>query len=231
MKHKFYNPNEGLNFEITTTEQAFKEGQILCLDKPYGRSSFWVVNQIKWKLKKHFGIKKIKIGHAGTLDPLATGLVIVCTGKATKTIPSIQEMPKTYLATLKLGATTPSFDLETNEDATFPTSHISLDNIMKTLEHMLGTHTQTPPVFSAVKVDGKRAYELAREGKSPEVKSKQVTFYGFEVLNFENNELCLLVRCSKGTYIRALARDLGKALDSGAYLIDLRRTEIGGYRV
>jgi len=231
MKHKFYKPDERLDFTVNHTEEEYKKGQVLLLDKPYGRSSFWVVNQIKYALKRELGIKKIKIGHAGTLDPLATGLVIVCTGKATKTIPSIQEMPKTYLATIKLGATTPSFDLETDENQQYSTGHIHLTDVMETLNNMLGSQVQKPPHFSAVKVNGKRAYELAREGKQPEVRSKEVTFYNFEILDFKPNEVSLLVECSKGTYIRALARDLGRALKSGAYLLELRRTRVGHYTI
>ncbi len=207
----------------------FKEGEVLLFDKPYEWTSFDLVNKVRKLLCNALGVKKLKVGHAGTLDPLATGLLIVCTGKATKTIDSYQAEEKEYIATLKLGATTPSFDLETEINETFPTEHINRDLIDKILQDFIGELDQIPPAFSAVKVNGKRAYEFARDGKDPKLKPKKLIIKEIEVVNFESSELILRIVCSKGTYIRGLARDIGKALNSGAHLIALKRTRIGKF--
>ncbi|GAF03530.1 tRNA pseudouridine(55) synthase TruB [Saccharicrinis fermentans] len=205
----------------------FKEGEVLLFDKPYEWTSFDLVNKVRKLVRTALGVKKIKVGHAGTLDPLATGLLIVCTGKATKTIDSYQAKEKEYVATLKLGATTPSFDLETEIDAQYPTEHINRALIDNTLEKFIGELEQIPPAFSAVKVKGKRAYELARQGKVPDLKPKKLIISRIEVLEFYENQLVLRIVCSKGTYIRGLARDIGQALNSGAHLTALKRTRIG----
>ncbi len=205
----------------------FLAGEILYFNKPLKWTSFDLVNKIRIKFKYELGIKKIKVGHAGTLDPLATGLMIVCTGKATKKIESLQAGVKEYIATIKLGATTPSFDLETEVDQTFPTEHITLDLVKEVLPNFLGEIEQIPPVYSALKVDGKRAYELARKGVEVKMKPKLLVIDELDILSFEGDVLTLRVVCSKGTYIRALARDIGEALQSGGHLIGLERTKIG----
>ncbi|WP_343488095.1 tRNA pseudouridine(55) synthase TruB [Allomuricauda sp. d1] len=217
---------------ITQTKEAFLEGQVLLIDKPHEWSSFQALNKIKWAIRKKFDLnKKFKIGHAGTLDPLATGLLIICTGKFTKRIPELQGQPKEYTGTFHLGATTPSYDLETEIDATFPTDHINKKLVEETAQKFLGKVEQIPPVFSALKKDGKRLYELAREGKTVEVKSRTIEISAFEITRFELPEVDFRVVCSKGTYIRSLAHDFGKSLNSGAYLSALRRTKIGSYNV
>jgi tRNA pseudouridine55 synthase len=192
---------------------------------------FQLVKKVRNKLTRALRLKKLKVGHAGTLDPKATGLMILCTGKATKQIDGIQAEKKEYIATLKLGATTPSFDLETGEDQQYPVEHIDLELINQTLAQFLGEQMQVPPVFSAVKVDGKRAYEHARKGQDVQLNAKLIRLYALEIVEFQNNLLVIRVECSKGTYIRALARDLGEALRSGAYLVGLKRTKIGDYRL
>jgi len=207
----------------------FKEGEVLLFDKPYEWTSFDLVNKVRKLLCNALGVKKLKVGHAGTLDPLATGLLIVCTGKATKTIDSYQAEEKEYIATLQLGATTPSFDLETEIDETFSTEHITRELIDQILVDFIGELDQVPPAFSAVKINGKRAYEFARDGKDPELKPKKLIIKEIEVLKFESSELILRIVCSKGTYIRGLARDIGKALNSGAHLTALKRTRIGNF--
>ncbi len=209
----------------------FQQGEILLFDKELDWTSFDLVKKVRNRLTKLIGAKKLKVGHAGTLDPKATGLMILCTGKATKKIDSVQAEEKEYVATLKLGATTPSFDLETEEDEVFQTSHITLNLIDETLKTFEGDQMQVPPLFSAVKVDGKRAYEHARKGEDVKLNAKLIQLREIEVLSFGGNELVLRIVCSKGTYIRSLARDLGKALNSGAYLVGLRRTRIGSYKV
>ena len=209
----------------------FQKGQILLFDKKLDWTSFDLVNKLRNTLCRHLRIKKLKVGHAGTLDPKATGLMIICTGKATKLIESLQTEEKEYVATLKLGATTPSFDLESEEDLTFPTDHITSDLLKDALLKFIGEQDQVPPIFSAVKVDGKRAYSHARKGEQIELKSKPIFIREIELLNFNSQEAEIRVVCSKGTYIRALARDIGKALNSGAYLTALRRTQIGDRRV
>lgn len=192
-----------------------------------------MVSKVRYLLCRHIGEKKLKVGHAGTLDPLATGVLIICTGRATKQIDSLQAKTKEYIATLQFGATTPSFDLETPVDATYPTSHITPEGTAEALQSFLGTIEQIPPSFSACKVDGKRAYDLARQGKDVELKPKTLVIDEIELLQFSTQSMQATIRvvCSKGTYIRALARDIGKALGSGAHLIALRRTRIGNYRV
>ncbi|MDA3880358.1 MAG: tRNA pseudouridine(55) synthase TruB [Prolixibacteraceae bacterium] len=205
----------------------FISGEILLFDKPLDWTSFDVVNRVRYLLCQKLGIKKLKVGHAGTLDPKATGLVILCTGKATKKIESIQAEEKEYVATIKLGATTPSSDLETAEDQTFDTSDINRDLIETKLKAFIGDIQQIPPIFSALKVNGKRAFKYARNGEDVEMKARTVRISAIEILRFENPELELRITCGKGTYIRSLARDIGESLENGAYLTDLRRTRIG----
>lgn len=209
----------------------FKEGEVLCVAKPLGWTSFKLVGKIRWKISRAYNIKKIKVGHAGTLDPLATGVMIICTGKATKKIESFQYQTKEYVATLKLGATTPSFDMEHEEDAVFPIEHITKELVDEVIPKFTGEIWQIPPVYSAVKVDGKRAYDYARKGEEVELKPKLLVIDEIEVLDFSLPVLKIRVVCSKGTYIRALARDIGKALNSGAYLTGLERTRIGDKRL
>lgn len=214
------------------TADDFLEGQILLIDKPLTWSSFQAVNKLKYLLKRQFNLpKKFKIGHAGTLDPLASGLLIVCTGKFTKKINEIQAQTKEYTGTITVGATTPSYDLETEIDATFPIEHISETLIQQTTTQFLGEIDQKPPVFSAIKKEGKRLYEHAREGSEVEIASRKTTIYEFEITRIELPEIDFRVQCSKGTYIRSLAYDFGKALQSGAHLTALRRTKIGDYDV
>lgn len=211
----------------------FVEGEILAFDKPYKWTSFDVVGKARWLLCHQLGLKKLKVGHTGTLDPLATGVVIVCTGRKTKLIDKLQYDTKEYVATLQLGATTPSFDLEKPIDQTYPTAHITRQLIDEVIPTFLGEQWQVPPMFSAVKVDGKRAYELARKGEEVELKPKLLVIDEIEVMSFDPTTMQLVIRvvCSKGTYIRALARDIGHKLNSGAHLIALRRTRVGDYRV
>lgn len=202
-------------------------GEILYFNKPLTWTSFNLVNRVRGVLSRHLGVKKLKVGHAGTLDPLATGVMILCTGKATKLIESFQYQIKEYIATLQLGATTPSFDLEKEIDATYPTEHITEELVRNTLQQFVGTIEQIPPTFSAVKIDGKRAYEYAREGKDVEIKAKTLVIDEIELLDCQLPSITIRVVCSKGTYIRALARDIGVALQSGAHLTALQRTRIG----
>lgn len=205
----------------------FQAGEILLIDKPYTWTSFDVVNKLRYAFKPH----KIKVGHAGTLDPLATGLLVVCVGKKTKEIDLYQAQIKEYTGTILLGSTTPSFDLETEPDAQYPTGHITLEMIEEVRKSFLGTISQVPPVYSAIKVDGKRAYESARKGKDVELKSREVQIEAFELDISAFPEVGFRVVCSKGTYIRSLARDLGVALNSGAHLTALRRERIGDFNV
>ena len=211
----------------------FIEGEILPFDKPYRWTSFDVVGKTRWLLCHKLHIKKLKVGHTGTLDPLATGVVVVCTGHKTKMIDELQAHDKEYVATLQLGATTPSFDLEKPIDATYPTEHITRALIDEIIPTFKGEQWQVPPMFSAVKVDGKRAYELARKGEEVELKPKLLVIDEIEILSFDEAKMQLTLRivCSKGTYIRALARDIGRRLNSGAHLIALRRTRVGNIRV
>ncbi len=211
----------------------FQEGEIICIDKPYRMSSFGALAHVRFLISKRLGVKRVKTGHAGTLDPLATGVLILCTGKATKRIDELQRHTKEYTATLQLGATTPSYDMEHEVDQTYPTEHITRELIAETLPKFIGTIEQIPPEYSACKVDGKRAYELMRKGKDVELKPKTLQIDDIELQDFneENMQMIIRVVCGKGTYIRALARDIGKALGSGAYLTALRRTRVGDIRV
>ncbi|WP_321310580.1 tRNA pseudouridine(55) synthase TruB [Marinifilum fragile] len=213
------------------TDNDFQQGAFILLNKPYKWTSFDLVNKVKFKVKHKLRVKKIKVGHAGTLDPLATGLMIVCVGKYTKKIDTYQSQVKEYIATLQLGATTPSFDLETEIDQEYPTEHITRELIDETLKGFIGSIEQRPPDYSAVKVNGKRAYEYARKGQEVEIKKKTLVIDEIEVLEFEKNVLKIRVVCSKGTYIRALARDIGQALNSGAHLTALQRTQIGDFKI
>lgn len=211
----------------------FLAGQVLAFDKPYEMTSFGLVAKVRWLLTRSMGGKKIKVGHAGTLDPLATGVMVICTGRATKRIEELQGGVKEYIATLRLGATTPSFDLEHPIDATYPTAHITESLVREVLRRFEGEIMQVPPVFSACKVEGKRAYDLARKGQEVELRAKPLRIDEIELLSchLDRQEITLRVVCSKGTYIRALARDIGEALDSGAHLTALRRTRVGDFRV
>lgn len=212
------------------TKEDILNGQVVLIDKPLKWSSFQAVNKLKYALKRHFDLpKKFKIGHAGTLDPLATGLLIICTGKFTKRISEIQAQIKEYTGTITVGATTPSYDLETEIDATFPTAHITEALVLETIKQFLGEIDQKPPVFSAIKKDGKRLYEHARAGEEVEIQSRKTTIYEFEITRFALPEIDFRVQCSKGTYIRSLAYDFGLALNSGGHLTTLRRTKIGDY--
>ena len=209
----------------------FKQGEVLYFDKPLKWTSFAVVNKIRYHISRKLGVKKLKVGHAGTLDPLATGVMIICTGKATKRIEEFQYHTKEYVATLQLGATTPSFDLEKEIDATYPWEHITREKVEEVLKQFVGTIEQIPPVFSACKVDGKRAYEMARNGDEVQLKAKTLVIDEIELLECNLPEIKIRVVCSKGTYIRALARDIGVALESGAHLTGLIRTRVGDVRL
>lgn len=216
---------------LSTGGNRYVEGEIILFDKPYGWTSFDLVKKVRNTLTRTQKIKKLKVGHAGTLDPLATGLMVVCTGKATKMVDQLQAEEKEYLATLRLGATTPSFDLETEEDRSYPVEHITTELLHEILKQFKGNLLQVPPLFSAVKIEGKRAYEHARKGSQPELKAKSIVIHHIEIVSFEKSELILNITCSKGTYIRALARDLGLALQSGAYLTGLKRIRSGNFYV
>jgi len=211
--------------------EDFKNGQTLLIDKPLHWTSFQVVNKLRWAIRQKFKLKKIKVGHAGTLDPLATGLLIICTGKFTKQIDSIQAEKKEYTGTFTLGATTPSYDLETEVNQTFSTDHITEEKIKEVTQLFLGEIDQTPPLYSAIKKDGIRLYELARKGETTEIKSRKTTIFEFEITNIQMPNVAFKVVCSKGTYIRSLADDFGKKLESGAHLSVLRRTKSGDYHV
>ena len=202
-------------------------GEIFGIDKPFGWTSFDAVKRLRGAIQRRLHVKKFKVGHAGTLDPLATGVLIVCTGKATKEIERLQSGSKEYIADLRLGATTPSYDLETEINATFQWEHITEDEIRSVLPRFRGKVMQVPPVFSAVKVEGKRAYKFARKGEEVELKPKALEITILEILSYEAPVLRLKIVCSKGTYIRALARDIGEALGTGAHLVGLRRTRVG----
>lgn len=205
----------------------FITGEILYLDKPLGWTSFDAVKRVRGAVTRRLGLKKIKVGHAGTLDPLASGVMIICTGAKTKLIDSLQTGVKEYVATMALGATTPSFDLETEIDATYPTDHITRDMVEHVLSRFVGPISQVPPAFSACKVNGVRAYEMARQGEDPGLKAKTLVIDSIELLEFSPRSITVRIVCSKGTYIRALARDIGQALDTGAHLTALRRTRVG----
>ncbi len=209
----------------------FQSGIVLLVDKPAGWTSFDVVNKIRIVLKHLLGVKKIKVGHAGTLDPMATGLLIVCTGRATKAISTFQDLPKTYEGSMLLGATTPSYDAESEVDARYAWEHITGDLLEQRRREFVGELEQLPPMYSAVKVKGKRLYELARKGKTVERQARRIHVYEFSFSRIQLPEIDFVVRCSKGTYIRSLAHDFGRALGSGAYLTALRRTAIGPHRI
>ena len=209
----------------------FKEGEILALYKPYTWTSFQLVSKVRYHLSKRFKIKRFKVGHAGTLDPLATGVLIICTGKATKRIEELQHHTKEYEADLMLGATTPSYDKEHPVDATYPYEHITREALLETLKQFIGTIDQRPPLFSACKVDGKRADKLARDGSDMQLAPKKVQIDEIELLAYELPKITIRVVCGKGTYIRSLARDIGEAMGSGAYLTRLERTRIGDVRI
>jgi tRNA pseudouridine55 synthase len=213
------------------TAEDFQEGQILLIDKPLHWTSFQAVNKMKWVLKSKLGLKKIKIGHAGTLDPLATGLLLVCTGKFTKKIAELQGQTKEYTGTFFIGATTPSYDLETEIDENFSTSHIDDALIHETVKQFLGEIDQKPPIFSAIKKEGIRLYEHARAGETVEIATRKTTIHEFEIIRIAIPEVDFRVVCSKGTYIRSLAYDFGRAMNSGSHLTVLRRTKIGDYNV
>lgn len=213
------------------TAEDYKNGQVLLIDKPLEWTSFQAVNKLRWHIRKRFDIKKIKVGHAGTLDPLATGLLIICTGKQTKNIHTYQGQIKEYTGTFTIGATTPSYDLESEINETFDTDHITGELIHQTTKQFIGTIQQRPPIFSALKKDGKRLYELARKGETTEIPTREITIKEFEITNIDFPKVDFRVVCSKGTYIRSLAFDFGKALNSGAYLSALRRAKIGDFSV
>ena len=213
------------------TEEDYKNGQVLLIDKPLNWTSFQVVNKLRWEIRQAFNIKKIKVGHAGTLDPLATGLLVICTGKKTKEITIYQGQEKEYTGTFTIGNTTPSYDLETEVDATFATEHITEELLNQATKQFIGTIEQFPPIFSAIKKEGKRLYEFARAGEKVEIKSRSVSISEFELTRIALPEVDFRVVCSKGTYIRSLAYDYGKALNSGAHLSALKRTRIGNFKV
>ena len=216
---------------ILKHKEDFLNGQLLLIDKPLGWTSFQAVNKLKWAIRKKFDLKKIKIGHAGTLDPLATGLLLICTGKFTKKISTLQGQAKEYIGIITLGATTPSYDLETEVDNTYPIDHITKETIQDAVHKFIGEIEQRPPIFSALKKDGKRLYEYAREGKKVDIKTRQVTISEFEITTVKMPEIGFRIVCSKGTYIRSLAHDFGEALRCGGHLSALRRTKIGDYNV
>ena len=213
------------------TLEDFQNGQLLLIDKPLNWTSFQVVNKLRWEIRQKFNIKKIKVGHAGTLDPLATGLLILCTGKFTKKIDTYQAQEKEYTGTISVGGTTPSYDLETEINETFPTDHITNEQIQKTTKQFTGTIDQKPPIFSALKKDGKKLYEIARAGETVEIKTRKITISTFEITKIDMPNIDFRVVCSKGTYIRSLAFDFGQALNSGGHLSALRRTKIGNFSV
>ena len=216
---------------LPTQLEAYQEGVLLLIDKPLEWTSFDVVNRIRIALCKHFGIKKLKVGHAGTLDPLASGLLILCIGKYTKNIDLIQAQEKIYTGTIKIGATTPTYDMESEVDQTFPIDHIDKEAIQNVKNRFLGSILQIPPIYSAIKKDGKRSYELARQGIDRQLEARPIEIKNLTLDDSQWPDLNFKITCSKGTYIRSLAHDIGKALGSGGYLTTLRRTGIGNYSV
>jgi tRNA pseudouridine55 synthase len=220
-----------MDIEDHHSKYDFQEGAILLVDKPKDWTSFDVVNKIRYKLKFKLGVKKIKVGHSGTLDPMATGLLIICTGKFTKKLESLQNLTKVYTGTITLGASTPSYDAETEIDESFPTDHISEELIKTTKQQFFGDLDQIPPIFSAIKVDGQPLYKKARKGIKVEIKPRPIHIYQFDFQRIAIPEIDFTVKCSKGTYIRTLANDFGKAMESGAYLSALCRTQIGDYNL
>ena len=214
-----------------TTKEEYLSGKLLLIDKPLNWTSFQVVNKIRWLIRNKFSLKKIKVGHAGTLDPLATGLLIICTGKMTKEISKFQIQTKKYTGTFLLGTTTPSYDLETEPNKTFPVDHVSEDLITKSVQKFIGKIKQKPPIFSAIKKNGKRLYESARRGEDVIIEDREIEIFSFNILKIDIPNIDFEVECSKGTYIRSLANDFGKELSSGATLTKLKRTKIGKYSV
>jgi tRNA pseudouridine55 synthase len=209
----------------------FKTGEVLLVDKPLHWTSFDVVNKIRYHIKHKIGVKKIKVGHAGTLDPLADGLLILCTGKKTKTINDLMGLKKVYRGEFTLGSTTPSYDLESEIDQTYPTAHLTEEKIKEAAASMVGDYSQYPPIFSAKKVNGKKAYDLARAGKEVELQPKMINISQFDITDIDGLKVKFIISCSKGTYIRSIAHDIGKALDSGGHLSALRRDKIGDFSV
>jgi tRNA pseudouridine55 synthase len=220
-----------LNAIQSLTAEEVEKGQLFLIDKQLHLTSFQVVKKFRWLLKKRFDLNKLKVGHAGTLDPLATGLLVVCVGKFTKNIHQYQAQIKEYTGHFTVGATTPSYDLETEVEKTYPTNHISEELIYETAKTFEGMISQKPPIYSAIKKDGKRLYEIAREGLTTEIKPREVQVHSFEITKIEMPKVSFKIICSKGTYIRSLAYDFGKSLNSGAYLSELRRTKIGEFSV
>ena len=218
-------------FKQHFTPEELLEGKLFLINKPLGWTSFQVVNKLRWHLKNLSGLKKIKVGHAGTLDPLATGLLLICTGKKTKSISTLQETEKEYTGTFLMGATTPTYDLETSIDQTFDTKLLTEEIILKTTIKFTGEILQYPPVFSALKKNGKRLYEYARAGEDPEITPRTVNVHEFKIIKINLPKVDFLVRCSKGTYIRSLAHDFGKSLSNGAHLSSLKRTRVGNYKI
>lgn len=216
---------------IEEEKKKFEEGQVLLFDKPVYWTSFDLVNRVRGMIRSYLKIKKIKVGHAGTLDPLATGLMIICTGKFTKKIEEFSNLDKEYIATFHLGETTPSFDLETETDRRYPTEHITLEMVNRVLKSFLGEQQQVPPLYSAKFIDGKRAYEYARKGVDMKLNPVKVFFSEIELIDFSLPYVKVRMRCSKGTYVRSFARDFGEALESGAYLSTLQRSSIGQYDI
>ncbi len=215
----------------TTPPFSFAEGALFLIDKPKGWTSFDVVNKLRWKIRTHLGVKKFKVGHAGTLDPMATGLLNLCVGKWTKQLQQLEGLGKTYTGTIALGATTPSFDAETEVDEQFPTDHLTLEGLRETARQFTGDIQQVPPMYSAIKVDGQPLYKRARRGETIEINPRQVSVPHFELSNFIGDRVDFRIACSKGTYIRSLANDLAAAAGSGGYLTALRRTSVGPYRI
>ena len=214
-----------------TTKEEYLSGKLLLIDKPLNWTSFQVVNKIRWLIRNKFSLKKIKVGHAGTLDPLATGLLIICTGKMTKEISKFQIQTKKYTGTFLLGTTTPSYDLETEPNKTFPVDHVTEDLITKSVQKFIGKIKQKPPIFSAIKKNGKRLYESARRGEDVIIENREIEIFSFNILKIDIPNIDFEVECSKGTYIRSLANDFGEELSSGATLTKLKRTKIGKYSV
>ena len=231
VKEPFIIDQNTISAKLSTTMEDYPAGLVIVLDKPYWWTSADAVRKIKFALQRWFGVKNIKVGHAGTLDPLATGILMICAGKATRLAESLQSQKKEYIAEITFGATTPSFDLEKEIDATFPFEHITKESVEEILPLFTGEIDQIPPLFSAKLVDGNRAYDIAREGKDVQLKASKITIYNLSVLNYQAGVLKLFVECSKGTYIRSLARDFGVSLKSGAHLSSLVRSASGGFKV
>lgn len=211
--------------------EDYKDGQVLVIDKPLNWTSFQVVNKIRWAIRRKFKIKKIKVGHAGTLDPLATGILIICTGKLTKKIIEYQAEGKEYTGTITLGGTTPSFDLETEINQSFPIDHITTQSIQETATSFIGKISQKPPLYSALKKDGVRLYELARKDQQVEINSREVEIFAFEITDISGPVISFRIECSKGTYIRSIANDFGEKLNSGSHLSSLKRTKSGSFTI